>query len=212
MDFHVSSKVEQRGVLCGMLLGDAGRCRNNFYIQHSTKQIEYALFKKNLLERITGKEVNTRQWVTKEGYGLIRIEPKLTPLIRVMVKRCYKNNIKSPSLNFLRYLTLQGVAIWFMDDGSKSFKRRSGRIHAVEVTLNTYLSKEENEVIIDYFKDRWGVNWGLNKSKGRFRLRMGTQEAQKFFDLIRPYIIESMKYKVDLQFDYGSRLTCYALA
>jgi hypothetical protein len=98
-----------------------------------------------------------------------------------------------------------------MDDGSKSFKRRNGRIHAVEVTLNTYLSKEENEVIIGYFKDMWGVNWGLNKSKGRFRLRMGTQEAQKFFDLIRPYIIESMMYKVDLQFDHGSHLTCYAL-
>ncbi len=183
-----------------MLLGDGGRCRNNFFIQHSTKQLPYALFKKELLESITGKVVNTRSWLTKEGYGLIRIEPKLCPLTRVMVKRCYRDNIKTVSQNFLQYLTLQGIAIWFMDDGSKSFKKKDGRVHAVEVTLNTYLSKEENETIIAYFAERWDVNWGLNKSKGSFRLRMGTHEARKFFGLLEPYIIPSMKYKVDLQF------------
>jgi hypothetical protein len=200
MDFNVSSKVEMRGVLSGMLLGDAGRCRNNLTIQHSTKQTEYALFKKELLERITGKAVNTRQWITKEGYGLIRIEPRLVPLSRVMVQRCYRGGIKSVSRKFLDYLTLQGIAIWYMDDGSKSFKRRDGRIHAVEVTLNTYLSKEENEIIVSYFRERWDIQWGLNKSKDSYRLRMGTHEARKFFNLIEPFIIGSMKYKIDLQF------------
>lgn len=200
MDYNVSSKLQVRGVLCGMLLGDAGKCKNNLSIQHSTKQIEYAHFKKQLLERITRKVVNTRQWITKEGYGLIRIEPRLVPLTRVMVKRCYRNNTKTITREFLEHLTLQGIAIWFMDDGSKSFKRRGGRIHAVEVTLNTYLPREENEIIISYFKERWGIQWGLNKSKGTYRLRMGTHEARKFFNLIKPFIVDSMKYKIDLQF------------
>ena len=200
MDYDVSSKVEKRGILCGMLLGDAGRARNNLAIQHSTKQREYALFKKGLLERVTGKAVNTRQWVTKEGHGLIRVEPKLVPLTRVMVRRCYRDGRKRFPPEFLRYLTLQGLALWFMDDGSKSFKRVAGKIHAVEVTLNTYLSKEENEVLITFFKDRWGIQWGLNKSKGHYRLRMGTREARRFFALIEPYVIDSMKYKIDLQF------------
>jgi hypothetical protein len=211
MDFDVSSKTERRGILCGMLLGNAGRCRNNFYIQHSTKQLSYVLFKKKLLEDITGKAVNSRSWLTKEGYELIRIEPRLSPLTRVMVKRCYKNNSKTISQDVLRYLTLQGIAIWFMDDGAKSFKKRDGRIRAVEVTLNTYLSKEENEVIIAYFEEKWGVKWGLNKSKNNFRLRMGTREARKFFSLIEPYILPSIKYKVDLQFWDGSHLTAINL-
>lgn len=200
MDYDVSSKVEKRGILCGMLLGDAGRARNNLAIQHSTKQMEYALFKKCLLERVTGKVVNTRQWVTKEGYGLIRVEPKLVPLTRVMVRRCYRDGRKVFPPEFLRYLTLQGLAVWFMDDGSKSFKRIGGKIHAVEVTLNTYLSKEENELLIAFFKAKWDVRWGLNKSKGHYRLRMGTREARRFFALIEPYVIDSMKYKIDLQF------------
>lgn len=200
MNYNVSSKFEKRGIICGMLLGDGGRCRNNFYIAHSFKQIEYALFKKELLERITGKLVNTRQRLTKEGFGYIRLEPKLIPLTRVMVKKCYKSGAKTVSYEFLRYLTLQGLAIWFMDDGSKSFKRIGGKIHAVEITLNTYLSKEENEVIISFFKERWGIQWGLNKSKHHYRLRMGTKEARRFVALIEPYIHDSMKYKINLQF------------
>lgn len=201
MDYNVSSKVEKRGVICGLLLGDAGRCRNNFYIAHSTKQIEYALFKKELLERITGKPVNTRQWITKDGYETIRIEPKLIPLTRVLVKKCYQNEDKPFSKNFLSYLTLQGLAIWFMDDGSKSFKRIGDKIHGVEITLNTYLSKEGNEIIITYFKEKWNIQWGLNKSKNSYRLRMGTQEGRKYFNLIEPYIIDSMRYKINLQFN-----------
>jgi hypothetical protein len=200
MNYNVSSKIEKRGIVCGMLLGDGGRCRNNFYIAHSLKQLDYALFKKELLEWITGKPVNTRQRFTKEGFGHIRLEPKLIPLTRVMVKKCYKGGVKTVSPEFLRYLTLQGLAIWFMDDGSKSFKRIGGRIHAVEITLNTYLSKEENEVIISFFKEKWGIQWGLNKSKNHYRLRMGTKEARRFVALIEPYIYDSMKYKIDLQF------------
>ena len=204
MDYNVSSKIEKRGVICGMLLGDGGRCRNNFYIAHSTKQLDYALFKKELLEKITNKSVNTRQRKNKYGYESIVIEPKLIPLTRVMVKRCYRNGVKTISEKFLNYLTLQGIAIWFMDDGSKSFKRVGERIHAVEVTLNTYLSKKDNEIIISYFKEKWGIKWGLNKSKDKYRLRMGTQEARRFFPVIEPYIIDSMRYKIDLQFNTAS--------
>jgi hypothetical protein len=83
-----------------------------------------------------------------------------------------------------------------MDDGSKSFKRKNGRIHAMEVTLNTYLPKENNEVIINYFQEVWGIKWGLNKSKGTWRLRMGTQEGRRFFDLISPVVLDSMRYKI----------------
>ncbi len=200
VDYNVSSKVEKRGIICGMLLGDGGRCKNNFYIAHSTKQTEYALFKRELLEFITGKQVNTRQRRNNYGYETIVIEPKLVPLTRVLVKKCYKSGVKTVSTKFLNYLTLQGVAIWFMDDGSKSFKRVGDRIHSAEVTLNTYLTKEENEVIISYFKETWGIHWGLNKSKDKYRLRMGTREARIFFALIEPYIIDSMRYKINLQF------------
>lgn len=198
IDYHVLSKVEQRGILVGMLLGDGGRSKKNFFIQHSSKQEDYILFKKQVLEQITGRPVNVRRWNTKEGYSLIRIEPKLIPLTRILVKKLYKAGTKTITRKFLNLLTPQGIAIWFMDDGSKSFKRKNGRIHALEVTLNTYISKEENEIIVSYFSEVWGFKWGLNKSKGCYRLRMGTQQGKSFFPFISPYIHESMLYKLQI--------------
>lgn len=200
MYYNVSSKKERRAILAGLMLGDGGRTKNNFYIGHSMKQKDYALFKSDLLQKITGKEVNIRERTNKLGYSNIRVEPKLIPLTKRLVRELWKNGEKKISRNFLNYLSLESIAIWFMDDGSKSFKKRNGKVHAVEVTLNTYLSKEDNEIIIHYFKEVWGIKWGLNKSKSHYRLRMGTREARKFFKLISPYIIPSMQYKINLTY------------
>lgn len=200
MYYNVSSKKERRAILAGLMLGDGGRTKNNFYIGHSMKQKDYALFKSDLLQKITGKEVNIRERTNKLGYSNIRVEPKLIPLTKRLVRELWKNGEKKISRNFLNFLSLESIAIWFMDDGSKSFKKRNGKVHAVEVTLNTYLSKEDNEIIIHYFKEVWGIKWGLNKSKSHYRLRMGTREARKFFKLISPYIIPSMQYKINLTY------------
>lgn len=200
MYYNVSSKEQKRAMLCGLLIGDGGKTGNNFYIGHSVKQKEYALFKKELLEEITGKSVNVREGTNSKGHSYIRIEPKIIPLSRRLVKLAYPQGKKAISRQFLNYLSIESIALWFMDDGSKSFKKKNGKIHAAEVTLNTYLSKEENEIIIQYFEEVWGVKWGLNKSKGWYRLRMGTREARKFFAMIDKYIHPSMKYKVNLNF------------
>lgn len=38
-----------------------------------------------------------------------------------------------------------------MDDGCLFAKKRNGKIHAWELYLNTYLTDEKNQIIIDYF-------------------------------------------------------------
>ncbi|MCS6792427.1 MAG: hypothetical protein N3E45_05760 [Oscillatoriaceae bacterium SKW80] len=76
-------------------------------------------------------------------------------------------------------------------------KKKEGKIHALEITLNTYLSREENEIIVSYFLQEWGFQWGLNKSNGSYRLRMGTQEGKKFLNFITPYVHKSKLYKVN---------------
>ncbi|MEQ8756841.1 MAG: LAGLIDADG endonuclease [Coleofasciculus sp. G1-WW12-02] len=196
MDYNVSSKVEQRGILAGLLLGDGKRNQKNFFIQTSSKHEEYLLFKKKLLEQITGKPVSIRRWSTRKDYKQIRLEPKLIPLTRVLVKKLYQAGTKTITRKFLNLLTPQGIAIWFMDDGSKSFPKKDGKVHALTLNLNTYLSKPQNEIIVSYFAEVWGFKWGLSKGKGLYRLRMGTKEGKRFLAFIRPYIHESMLYKV----------------
>lgn len=194
MDYNVSSKLEQRGILAGMLLGKGARTQLNFYIQHSIKQEDYLLFKKDILEKIARKPAKTCYRRTKKGQTLVRVEPKLIPLTRVLVKKLYPGGTCKIAREFLDLLTPQGIAIWFADKGSKTFKKKNGKIHALEIYLNTYVSKEENEAIATYFSEVWGFKWGLNKSKGSYRLRMGTREGKRFLSFVGPYLPESMLY------------------
>jgi hypothetical protein len=196
IDSHVLSKIEQRGLLVGMLLGAGKRNQNNFLIQHSIAQENYILYKKEVLELITQKPVSLRR-VHYQGKDFLSIEPKQIPLIRVLVQKLYPAGTQKISRKFLNLLTLPGIAIWFMDKGAKSFKKKNGKIHALEVTLNTYLSQLENEVIVTYFSEVWGFQWGLSKSKNTYRLRMGTQAGKQFLSVIRPYVHPSMLYKVE---------------
>lgn len=205
MDYDVSSKQEQRGILAGMLLGVGRRDQYNFFIQHSVQQEDYLLFKKVVLESITRKPIQIHRRKHLSGKPVLRIQPKQTPLIRVLVQRLYFGNQEVITRSFLNYLTPQGIAIWFMDKGSKSFKKKDGKIHALEIALNTNTSKEENELIIAYFLEIWGFEWGLSKGRRGYRLRMGTKEGKKFFDFLRPYIPPTMVYKLDTSYNRDDR-------
>lgn len=196
MDFNVASKVEQRGVLVGMLLGQGKRNQNNFYISHQATHENYVLFKQQLLEQITQQPVSIRPRTTNRGEQILRLEPKLIPLTRVLVKKLYCGGIKTVTGKFLNLLTPAGIAIWFLDRGSKTFKKRNGKIHALELYLNTNLSEWENEIIIDYFSEIWGFKWGLSKTSDAYRLKMGTQEGKRFLAFITPYVPDSLRYKV----------------
>ena len=96
-------------------------------------------------------------------------------------------------------LTPQGIAIWYMDDGGLSAKKRDGKIHAYELFLNTHETKETNQIIINYFLEVHDIKFTQVKNKGLYRLRCGTKQARKFIALIEDYVIPSMRYKIDMQ-------------
>lgn len=198
MDYHVSSKVEKRGVLVGILLGNAYKRQNNFYIQHPAFQEDYVLFKQRLLEQITQKPVSLYSRFTKKGDRLLCLEPKLIPLIRVLVKKRFPGGTQKITREFLDLLTMPGIALWFLDKGSKSLKK-NGKIHSLEITLTTRISQAENELIIAYFSEVWEIKWGLIKGKNSYRLRMGTKAGKEFLERIRPYVPETMLYKVETE-------------
>lgn len=188
---------EIRGAITGMVLGDAHINKEcALSMGHCEAQKEYLFFKKGILQKIQEPEIEPYLTET-HGYPTWRLRTRQRTLYKWLRRRFYPNGVKTINRRWLEHLTSLGIAIWFMDDGSTSYKKRNGKIHAVETTLNTYLSKEQNEVIIGYFKERWGIQFGLNKSRGKYRLRLGTKEAKNFVRIIEPHIIPSMKYKIE---------------
>lgn len=176
------------------------RCNSvSFKLTHSIKQKSYFLWKVDRIKTILNCDVNLRYFKRHNKYPAISYE-KGHKYFRIIRKWLYKDSKKKISRYILNKLNVEGIAIWYMDDGCLSYKKRNGKIHARELTLNTYLSKEENDIIITYFKDVYNIHFKISKSKNKYRLRMGTIEAKKFVQLIKPYIHESMLYKIDFKY------------
>lgn len=197
-----------RGILIGMVLGDGclsvfrdKRYANSFHqslsLKHGANQKEYIEYKRDLIHSIFGGKKPKVREINNNGYLGYTVS-KSNSYFRVLHKQMYPNRKKTISRKVLDKLTPHGIAIWYMDDGSLYPKKRNGKIHAYELILSTYISIEENEIIIDYFKENYDINFKIAKSKGSFRLRLGTREARKFIKIVEPYIIDSMKYKIKI--------------
>lgn len=199
MECKEITRQKKRALLVGMVIGDGHLKKNEsgISITHNEKQLPLLLHKKSLLESILNcKSINIRKVKPNKYNTTCYILEKGHKYFRILRKWIYKNNQKYISRKILNMLDLESIAIWYMDDGSLSAKKKNGRICAYELTLNTYLSKEDNQIIIDYFKEVWDIQFGLNKSKGLYRLRMGTREARRFSNLIKNYVIDCMDYKL----------------
>ena len=197
---------EEKATLIGLVLGDGHlvcskykNCNSfhqEFSLIHSIKQREYLEWKVNLIHSILGGNKPSVIEFNNNGYKGVKAM-KSHRYFRVLHKYLYKNGIKTIPLKALKRLTPLAIAIWWMDDGSLCKKTRNGKVHSWDLYLNTYLSKEENQVIIDYFQDKWDVKWNLNLSKGKYRLRCSTKEGRKFLNIVRPIVsqVKCMQYK-----------------
>lgn len=201
---------DQRAFLIGCVIGDGHlRVRGSsatMSITHCAKQKEYLEWKvEKLSDILENRRTSVIRKINNSGYEGYSWE-KGHKYLRILHKWMYKSGVKTLNPQILHYLNPEAIAIWYMDDGSLSFKKRDGEIHAREITLNTYLSKEENQIIIDYFFNYWGITFKIVKSKNSYRLRCGGREGWKLIKLIKPYIIPCMEYKIDMKYKAGNKI------
>ena len=199
--------TELRSAIVGMVAGDAGLrkqkgCRSvSLRITHAERQGEYLAHKRDILQNLFKEwEIPIRP-INNSGYPGVRLETRNHPKLRAIYKWFYSDGERRFSRRILNYLTPIGIALWYMDDGSLSYKKRAGKVHGREIHLNTYCSLEEAKVIQAYFKEVWDVSWTIVPNKGLFRLRMGASEAKKFFSIIEPHMIPTMRYKIELRYE-----------
>lgn len=200
-------KKENKSILIGLSIGDGyirsrkdkryNYTQNSIEFIHAEKQKEYIEYKADLLHSVFGgKRPNVRFFINN-GYPAYSMM-KTDKYFRIIYKLLYFNGRKRITRRCLDYLTPKAIAIWYMDDGNLSKKKRDGKIHAYELFLNTFVSDEENEIIIRYFKEVWDINFAKVKNNDGYRLRCGTKEARKFIKIVDDFVIPSMKYKTDI--------------
>ena len=83
------------------------------------------------------------------------------------------------------------LAVWFIDYGSfKSVHHRTYIIHALGY-------KEEDLALVkNVLQENFGIDAKLHRQYNRWRLYITSSSAKRFQQLVDPYVMPSLKYKL----------------
>lgn len=201
---------KQESLIIACLLGDGyiskhieGQKNPKLEIQHSEKQKDYLMWKRDLLER-HGLKVSKVYSVGRNGYEAYRFRVDLTKEDGLYLRhRFYPNENKTITRHDLNKLDELGLAIWFMDDGCRrvSWDKKKNKCTGRSLHLATHsYTYEENVIIKNYFKVVWNIEMNIRRDGKHYYLAINATNAKKFIPLIKPYMLESLLYKIDLKY------------
>lgn len=179
----------QRSIVIGSLLGDGGmRCKTNalLEINHGIQQKFYVDWKYQHLAQFVLTPPKARKGKGKRvAYRFTtRSLPELTPFYVWF----YPNKRKIVPNNLL--LDPLSLAVWFMDDGSKSYKALY--LNTQQFDLNSQMR------LINVLDGQWGIKATLNRDKQYQRIRIAVASVPKVKELIIPYVLAPFQYKFPL--------------
>lgn len=193
---------EQRDVLIGTLLGDGHlETQNNgrtyrLKIEHTIRQRAYVEWLFHLFEKwvrtapvIRSREVLFRGKI--KCYERIGFATLSTGSFRFYAQQFYQDGKKIVPKLIHRWLTPRAMAVWYMDDGSiKSNEHKS-------VFLNTHSFQDiDLNRLQQALESQYGIKSTLRIQKGGKQIYLLSETVKVFLQLINPYILESMRYKL----------------
>lgn len=205
---------ESRNLLIALLLGDGTICNNNvFKLAHAEQQKDYLGWKIKQLNDAGIRNNGLKTYVKTCGYNIgvnvYYTQLNIIPFIKVLRRIFYKPKKVLGNRKLLNRLDARGIAIWYMDDGHINIRKdKNGRPMGFYIKIATCLPKNELQIIIDYFKEVWDVNFYMfheGKKEDSFSLCCGTKEGLKFINIIKKYVLQvpSMVHKI--QYDLSQR-------
>ena len=204
---------ESRNLLIALLLGDGTISNNNvFKLSHCKEQRDYLEWKIEQLKNAGLRNNGLKEYVSVNGYNIGKkvyyTQLNIIPFIKVLRRVFYKPYKKLGNRKLLNRLDAKGIAIWYMDDGHINYRKTNGKVHGFYIKIATCIPKEELQIIIDYFKEVWNIEFYMfheGKKENSYSLCCGTKEGIKFINIVKPYVeqVPSMIHKI--QYDLSQR-------
>jgi len=199
--WDVDLTISQKQMVIGSVLGDGTITKHGAYsCSHSVKQAEYHEHKRTVLSYIhSGKfqhAVHKARGVDGEHHESLHFTTGCNSFCAKLREIYYPNGEKVfPYVYLMNNITDESLAYWYMDDGS---------FNGSNAILCTYGYTDEEQLLMQkLLQIKFGVNSLIKqrKTKQDFYQSFDYLETPKFFDLIRPHIIPSMLYKVNISQD-----------
>lgn len=179
-------------VLYGTLLGDAYLLKHDNKstvggFTHCINQKDFIEHKQKLLNRFVKSPRYQSKYDKRvnKSYSSYFCYIMASLALEELYPKVYNNKIKYIDKDLLYKLDGRGIAIWYMDDGSYS---EYGYI----LCTNAFSDQDLN-IIQEFFKEKFDINTSIRKDH---TIYIKADSKQKFKDLISPYMIDSMMYKL----------------
>lgn len=196
MQLPLSSK--QREIIIGTVLGDGslefdGYKGTRLQIKQSARHKEYVMWLfKNLIDLC--KSAPKRKKDTGQWYFSTRHINELTDFQRIFYsgkKKIVPKRIKELLVSPL------SLAVWYMDDGKLDFIRK---VHCSPSLCTDSFSFDEVKMLIDVLDKNFRVKANIQNSsiRGKIypRIYIKAITRDRFFSIIRRYILNSFSYKL----------------
>ena len=207
------TRKELRGAIVGMVLGDASLYQNpfrdgskrgnyKFSFSHSRRQADYAVHKQIIIQDLFDYQLETKDTLvrlkkTGKIYPAVRLQTRVHPRLKFIAKNIYINGKKRISDWALDHITTEGLALWWQDDGCvhKNKAPKTGGF----IVWGTYgFPKEDVERFREWLISRYKIDLRVRKHKksGGYYLSRGLSIGLKLSEVIHPFIVPSMQYKL----------------
>lgn len=206
------SKVtsHQKDLIIGTLLGDGNLSTNSpqgvtwrYRALHKGDHKEYLFYKYKILKNFVGKGPKFYEFYddrTNKFYNRWFFNTRSCRQFQFFGKLFYfysksrRKWVKRVPINIIKFLTPRALAYWYMDDGAL---KQKGKSNAMRICSEGF-KKHEVERLIKALKIRYKLECTISpfKKKDKFRIFIPEKSSNAFRDIIKPYLIPCMSYKV----------------
>lgn len=184
---------DQEQILLGSMLGDGcirsnGEGRAPYYVEtHSIRQLGYLEWKAGMLSPFI-KNVS-KPYVGHKGTQAY-IKSGNLPQLGFYRSLFYVDDKKSVPIEALEWMKPISLAVWYMDDGSMS--RSSGQISLATCAFDALTAGRLQGWLLGKFEVKFSVVFDREQPK----LVLQKADNDRFLELVSPYIISPMRYKL----------------
>ena len=192
--------TEQKEILIGTILGDGHLEQNGkgvrLRVDHGIKQKDYVVWKYERFRNLSPSEPRIIKAFHKKEmktYERFHFSTYSNGVFQEWRDLFYKDRIKIIPENIKEIFTSPlSLAVWMMDDGYK-------RNDCNALRLNTDLFQyEEQKILVDCLKENFDVDSTIHKKGNTYNIYIPERASKKFCEIIKPYFINSLLYKVSL--------------
>ena len=200
--------------MIGMVLGDGSIYRHSytpkskylFKCSHSMRQKGYLDYKMGIVQNIFDYPLSIRDTEhTSDGkkkFPVCVLQTRVHSRFNVLGDHLYKyedgKRIKTFSNYAYNFLTKEGFAYYYMDDGCLSIDRR--RVKSGQMILGTYgFSIDDVHLMRDWVSKEFSVEFSVRKHKDCHILARGYKYTEDLLDELSQYSPDCMKYKFSLR-------------